>query len=78
MRSASVSVHVSTYVDVDMDEFDTKDLVEELKRRGKGADIPEDAAPVLARLHVALKLGNDADALPLAREYVSRALGVIL
>ena len=32
-------VLVETYVDVDLDDFDTEDLIEELERRGKALEL---------------------------------------
>lgn len=32
-------VLVETYVDVDLDDFDTEDLIEELERRGKTLEV---------------------------------------
>lgn len=78
-RPKSVSVHVSTYVDIELDEIDTSDLVEELIRRGRSDDsLPGDASSILRRLHVALKLGQDAEALEAARAFICAHFGVIL
>lgn len=32
-------IHVSTYVDVDLEDFDTDDLIEELTKRGRGFEV---------------------------------------
>ena len=34
-------VLVETYVDVDLDDFDTEDLIDELERRGRGLEIAD-------------------------------------
>ena len=78
-RAKTVSVHISDYVDVDLDEISTDDLVEELIRRGRSEDtLPGDASSILQRLHVALKLGQDDAALEAARAFVCTHFGVIL
>jgi hypothetical protein len=78
-RPKTVSVHVSTYVDVELDEIKTEDLVDELVRRGRSEDtLPGDASSILQRLHVALKLGQDEQALVEARAFVCAHFGVIL
>lgn len=78
-RPKSVSVHVSTYVDIELDEIDTPDLIEELLRRGHSDDVfSGDASSILRRLHVALKLGQDDQALIEARAFVCAHFGVIL
>lgn len=78
-RAKSVSVHVSTYVDVELGEINTQDLVDELIRRGRSEDtLPGDASSILNRLHVALKLGQDQQALVEARAFVCAHFGVIL
>lgn len=78
-RAKTVSVHVSTYVDVDLDEIGTDDLVAELVRRGRSEDtLPQDATDIIRRLHVALKLGQDDVALEQARAFICAHLGIIL
>lgn len=78
-RAKTVSVHVSTYVDIELDELDTADLVAELMRRGRSEDtLPVDASSILQRLHVALKLGQDDKALVAARAFICAHFGVIL
>ena len=34
-------VLVETYVDVDLDDFDTEDLIDELERRGRGLEMAD-------------------------------------
>lgn len=78
-RAKTVTVHVSTYVDIELDDIDTDDLVAELLRRGRNEDtLPGDTSSILQRLHVALKLKQDDVALECARLFVAAHLGVIL
>lgn len=41
------TVYTEVEVDVDLDEFDTDDLIEELERRGKGLEVAEGAGTEL-------------------------------
>ena len=52
---------ISTYVDVDVDlsEFDTEDLVEELESRGSGAPDFGDGKEVLNAIYEKRRLGQD-------------------
>lgn len=53
---------VETYVevDVDLDEFDTDDLIEELERRGKGMDISsQSGTELLTAIYQKRRLGQD-------------------
>lgn len=66
-------------VQIDLGEIDTEDLRKELMSRKAGlVDMPPNAGELMGRLHVALKLGQDDQALVLARSMVSAQLGVIL
>ena len=53
---------VETYVEVevDLDEFDTDDLIEELARRGKGMDISsQSGTELLTAIYQKRRLGQD-------------------
>lgn len=53
---------VETYVEVDVDlyDFDTDDLVEELERRGKGMDISsQSGTELLTAIYQKRRLGQD-------------------
>jgi regulator of sirC expression with transglutaminase-like and TPR domain len=76
--SRSVSVRVSTYVDVDLDEIDTDDLVEELKSRGREELQTIDHDSRLTEIFYAFKFGKEDEAIRLSRNYVADALGKIL
>lgn len=66
-------------VEVDLEDIDTKDLLAELTARNiSPSDLPTDAPHLLNKLHLALKFGQDAEALRLARAFVETSLGVIL
>jgi hypothetical protein len=74
--SRSVSVHVSTYVDVDLDEIDTDDLVKELASRGRSdyAGVADHDVR-LREIFEAFYTGLDIHAVNLTRKYVCDALG---
>lgn len=53
-------VLVETYVDVDLDDFDTDDLVEELERRGMGMEVSsETGTELLTAIYQKRRLGQD-------------------
>ncbi len=53
-------VLVETYVDVDLDDFDTDDLVEELERRGMGLEIAnQTGTELLSAIYQKRRLGQD-------------------
>jgi hypothetical protein len=72
---------ISVEVEVDLDDFDTDDLVAELESRNVtvGGGMSEEAAiSALSELHYALKFGLNEKALELARGYVNDQLGTAL
>lgn len=73
-RSRTVIVDV----DVDLDEFETEDLIEELKLRGQGLDEYPDIRPLFDELYYAFKFGRDDLTIQLARKLVCDATGRIL
>jgi hypothetical protein len=53
-------VLVETYVDVDLDDFDTDDLVEELERRGMGMEVgSRTGTELIAAIYQKRRLGQD-------------------
>ena len=53
-------VEVWTTVDVDLDEFDTDDLIEELERRGKGLEVAsQSGTELLTAIYLKRRLGQD-------------------
>ena len=54
------TVYTEVEVDVDLDEFDTDDLIEELERRGKGIEVSEGAATdLITAIWQKRRLGKD-------------------
>ena len=52
-------VLVETYVDVDLDDFDTEDLVEELERRGMGMEVSsETGTELITAIYEKRRLGQ--------------------
>lgn len=53
-------VLVETYVDVDLDDFDTDDLVEELQRRGMGMEVgSRTGTELITDIYLKRRLGQD-------------------
>ncbi len=53
-------VLVETYVDVDLDDFDTDDLVEELERRGMGMEVgSRTGTELITAIYLKRRLGQD-------------------
>jgi hypothetical protein len=53
-------VEVWTTVDVDLDEFDTDDLIEELEKRGKGFEVAsQSGTELLTAIYEKRRLGRD-------------------
>jgi hypothetical protein len=53
---------VETYVevDVDLDDFADEDLIDELERRGLGAEVPESTATeLIENIYLKRRLGKD-------------------
>ncbi len=53
-------VYVGNYVDVDLDDFDTDDLIEELEKRGKGLEVASQTGTELVT-QIWLKRRNGKD-----------------
>ena len=53
-------VEVWTTVDVDLDDFDTDDLIEELEKRGKGMEVAsQSGTELLTAIYEKRRLGQD-------------------
>lgn len=53
-------VEVWTTVDVDLEDFDTDDLIEELERRGKGLEVgSRSGTELLTAIYQKRRLGQD-------------------
>lgn len=72
----SRTVSVSAWVDVDLDEIDTDDLMEELKSRNKG--VPEGNIEDVREMFYAFKLGKTDLAMELAKKIACDHMGRIL
>ena len=53
------TVYTEVEVDVDLSDFDTEDLVEELESRGAGATDYGDGKEILQAIHEKRRLGKD-------------------
>ncbi len=55
-------VHVDTYVYVDLDDFDTDDLINELERRGKGLEVADtNGTELVEKIYQKRRLGQNFD-----------------
>lgn len=53
-------VEVWTTVDVELDDFSDDDLIEELDKRGLGAEVPESTATeLIERIYLKRRVGKD-------------------
>ena len=52
------TIYTNVEVDVDLSEFDTDDLIEELESRGSGSDFG-DGKEILAAIYEKRRLGKD-------------------
>jgi len=64
-------------VDVDLSDFDTEDLVEELERRGKEG-LTFDGTETLTKVWMHDREGRKDEAYALMREYVLEKLGRVI
>lgn len=54
------TVYTEVEVDVDLDEFDTEDLIDELERRGRGFDVAgQTPTELMDRIHQLRRNGGD-------------------
>ena len=66
-------------VDVNLDDFDTEDLVDELERRGKDAtSLSFDDNETLTKIWLHDREGRKEEAYALMREYVLEKLGKVV
>ncbi|HEF4739585.1 hypothetical protein [Burkholderia cenocepacia] len=63
-------------VDVDLREIDTDDLIEELERRRKTPEQPDDVS--IKQIFEAFYVGNESSALELTKRYIQHATGRVL
>ncbi|HGL4260226.1 MULTISPECIES: hypothetical protein [Burkholderia cepacia complex] len=63
-------------VDVDLREIDTDDLIEELERRRKNPEQPDDVS--IKQIFEAFYVGNESSALELTKRYIQHATGRVL
>jgi hypothetical protein len=71
--------YVTTEVEIDLDDFDTEDLVEELERRGKEAtSLSIDDTETLMKIWQHDREGRKDEAYALMREYVLEKLGKVV
>ena len=68
---------VQVWVDVELDEFDSEDLRDELERRGKSFD-HDDTKTEIEEMYYAFKLGKTDRALELARKICQDVTGKFL
>jgi len=55
-----VSVYTEVEVDVDLEDFDTDDLVEELEKRGKGLEVAsQSGTELITAIYQKRRLGQD-------------------
>ena len=54
------TVYTEVEVDVDLDDFDTEDLIDELERRGRGFDVAgQSPTELVDRIHQLRRNGGD-------------------
>jgi hypothetical protein len=70
--------YVTVDVEVDIDQFDTDDLVDELERRGKRGDTEFEPEITVPQIVEAFYVGNDQRAMELTRQFVQNATGRVL
>lgn len=60
LESIMPEVEVWTTVDVDLDEFDTDDLIEELEKRGRGMEVSsKTGTELITAIYEKRRLGQD-------------------
>ena len=60
LESIMPEVEVWTTVDVDLDDFADEDLIDELEKRGLGAEVPESTATeLITSIYLKRRLGKD-------------------
>jgi hypothetical protein len=71
------TIYTEVEVDVDLSEFDTEDLVEELKERGSQG-VSFDETETLTKIWLHDREGRKDEAYALMREYVLEKLGRVI
>jgi len=71
------TIYTEVEVDVDLSEFDTEDLVEELKERGTQG-VSFDETETLTKIWLHDREGRKDEAYALMREYVLEKLGRVI
>lgn len=71
--------YITTEVEIDLSDFDTEDLVEELERRGKEAtSLSFDDNEMLTKIWLHDREGRKDEAYALMREYVLEKLNKVI
>ena len=70
------TIYTEVEVDVDLSEFDTDDLVEELENRGAGAEGYGDGKELLQTIYEKRRLGKDYQ--PELDQLIFKGLGRVL
>lgn len=71
--------YITTEVEIDLDDFDTEDLVDELERRGKEAtSLSFDDNEMLTKIWLHDREGRKEQAYELMREYVLEKLNKVV
>ena len=76
MKYKTITTEVE--VDVDLSDFDTEDLLEELKNRGSGIPLTFDDTETLTKVWMHDREGRKDEAYALMREYVLEKLGRVV
>jgi hypothetical protein len=71
------TIYTEVEVDVDLSEFDTEDLVEELKERGSQG-VSFDETETLTKIWLHDREGRKDEAYALMRDYVLEKLGRVI
>ena len=71
------TIYTEVEVDVDLSEFDTEDLIEELKERGSQG-VSFDETETLTKIWLHDREGRKDEAYALMREYVLEKLGRVI
>jgi len=70
--------YITTEIEVDLSDFDTEDLVEELERRGGTAPLTFDDNEMLTKIWLHDREGRKDEAYALMREYVLEKLNKVV
>lgn len=70
--------YITTEVEIDLSDFDTDDLVEELERRGGTAPLTPDDNEMLTKIWLHDREGRKDEAYALMREYVLEKLNKVV